>query len=78
MEIKNWHWGKLIVCWVVGLFVFVVWGSVVATALLPAGFDGIGIPDPASDWFLGSVVKSLVLGPLIVLLTITWKWSRRR
>jgi len=61
MAIKNWHFGKIVILWVCGLFPFAV------LSFLASG-EAWGIEE-----ILGLLLPVLIL-PLGFLVPITWKW----
>jgi hypothetical protein len=65
MAIKNWHWGKLIICWVVGGVLS--WFSFSVLAY------GRG-PEDTGQMILAVVYFLLMIGSPIFLIVVTWKW----
>ena len=67
MAIKNWHWGKLVLCWVAGL----------TAATYAAWLSGAITPDrtPMDKQIVAGVlvVGGLLVAPIVVFV-VTWKW----
>ncbi len=73
MAIKNWHVGKIILCWVAGLlmifFVLPFLGTIAG-----AVFDESSVP----GWLAILLWLVVWVGLLILLFVMTWKWLSGR
>lgn len=69
MAIKNWHGGKLVLCWAVAL------SAVVGALNLPT-FDYLrwNASTTPQDWVLAVVVDTVATVGPVVLFALTWKW----
>jgi len=67
MAIRNWHGGKIIICWIVGLVSIFIFHEVT---------DG---PPPSEDewWIAGPILVALLIPPVFALVS-TWKWLTGR
>jgi len=62
MAVKNWHFGKIVILWVCGLFPFAV------LSFLASVGRGWG-----TEEIIGILLPALIF-PLGFLVPITWKW----
>lgn len=59
MEIKKWHWGKIVILW--------AWGIIITLVI-------VKILESINNYVLGFLLIGLVFISPFVLSIITWKW----
>jgi len=72
MAIKNWHVGKIVLCWIAGLVLIGLSIFLLNDLLYHSELS------PILEFIIGLLLLALLVGSPLFLFVVTWKWFSGR